>query len=269
MDLALCKHHAQSRSGYFSRLAFVNASLWRGATHRVRSSGEMWWYIPCNKTGCCPPFLGPPTGENIVSNTTPHQNLTHSELYFEPVRELVLALDALQQDLTRDPQPGHNLAPNQTHLLMSIETFGHRYEIVVWDVLMPHLIRNAPKLAPETVTALQDNHQIEKQLFDVLKLHSNAHGMNDEGSQSRVLASVNRLAGVLRGTLRLLECEVLVAVDSLPEEQKAALTAVVEHELMRVDSGTSASPPGVSRAMDVLDTEHQTPPVLRVPHVTT
>jgi hypothetical protein len=204
-----------------------------------------------------------------VSNTTPHPNQTHSGQYFEPVRELVLALDALQQDLTRDPQPGHDLAPNQTHLLMSVETFGHRYEIVVWDVLMPHLIRNAPKLAPETVTALQDNHQIEKQLFEVLKLHSNAHGMNDEDSQSRVLASVNRLAGVLRGTLRLLECEVQAAVDSLPEEQQAALAAVVEHELLRVDAGVTGSLQGVSQAMDVLDTEHQTPPVVRVPHVTT
>ncbi len=204
-----------------------------------------------------------------MSNTTPHQNVTHSEQYFEAVRELVRALDALQQDFTKDPQTGHDLAPNQTHLLMSIETFGRRYEIVVWDVLMPHLIRNAPKLAPETVTALQDNHQIEKQLLDVLKLHSNAHGMNDKDSQSRVLASVNRLVGVLRGTLRILECEVLVAVDSLPDEQQAALTAVVEHELIRVGSSASGSLPGVSLAMDVLDTEHQTPPVVRVPHVNT
>lgn len=204
-----------------------------------------------------------------MNHPAPHSDTARQEQFFGPVRELVRALEELQHGLELKPQKGQDPAPLQTHLLMSIETLGRRYEIVVWDVLMPHLIRNAPKLAPETVTALQDNHQIEKQLLEVLKLHSNAHGMTDTDSQSRVLASVSRLTGVLRGTLKILDCEVLVALDALPSEQQLALQAVVEHELQRVDSGNSSNIREASRAMDVLDTEHQAPPVARVPHVST
>jgi hypothetical protein len=200
----------------------------------------------------------------MVSNTPP--NNSKHDRFFSPVRDLISALEKLRHELAADSSQHAAPGTQQVHLLKSVETSGNGYEIAVWDVLMPHLIRNAPKLAPDTVTALQDNHQIEKQLLELLKLHAGSEGMNDEVSQARVLASVNRLVGVLRGTLRILECEVRVAFDDLPGEQRDALMAVMDNELVRVDSGETPSVRGVTRAMDVLDTDRSSPPILGTPH---
>lgn len=200
----------------------------------------------------------------MVSDTAPTPN--KRDRFFDPVRDLIGSLEALRHELAVDSKSHSSPGTQQVHLLKSVESSSIGYEVAVWEVLMPHLIRNAPKLASDTVTALQDNHQIEKQLLELLKLHAGSEGMNDDVSQTRVLASVNRLLGVLRGTLRILECEVRVAFDDLPGEQRDALMAVMDNELIRVDSGEVPSVRGVTRAMDVLDTERTSPPILGTPH---
>jgi hypothetical protein len=150
--------------------------------------------------------------------------------------------------------------------LKTIESLGRRYEVVVWELVMPHLIRNAPALASETVTNLQDNRRIEKQLLDGIGREVTGT-ITDQQSKARLITASGRLAEVLSATLDVLEAKVSAAFDALPDEQRQALTAIVEHELSRVDGGGDAATElSISRATQVLETDRSSLPIPRPPH---
>lgn len=188
-------------------------------------------------------------------------NGSRKDHLFGSVKELLTTIEQLQQIVIRDD----GLDLSCVHLLKSVHRQERRYEVLVWDILLPHLIRNAPQLAPETVTALRDNHQIEVRLFETLRLYGSADGMHDEESQVHLVASVNRLVGVLRSTLNILEHEVLLGFDALPSEQRLALIAVLDNEMSRFEHGERDAEE-VAREVDILDTDRTSLPVLHPPH---
>lgn len=202
-------------------------------------------------------------------NNVPLTQASRKDHLFGSVKELLATIEHLQQVVIRDDAPqqdsGEGLRGSSAHLIKSVESQERRYEVLVWDILLPHLIRNAPQLAPETVTALRDNHQIEGRLFETLRLYGSADGMHDEDSQVHLVASVNRLVGVLRSTINILEHEVLLAFDALPSEQRLALIAVIENEVSRFESGQSDAEE-VAREVDILDTDRTSLPILHPPH---
>jgi hypothetical protein len=206
-------------------------------------------------------------GDCIVNNVS-LINGSRKDHLFGSVKELLTNIEQLQQVVIRDDAFASSSDGNDrpgTALLRSVQRFERRYEVLVWDILLPHLIRNAPRLAPETVAALRDNHQIEGRLFETLRLHGAEKVMHDQDSQVHLVASINRLVGVLRSTLNILEHEVLLAFDALPGEQRLALIAVIDSEMSRFESG-KANVEEVARQMDVLDTDRTSMPILHPPH---
>lgn len=184
-------------------------------------------------------------------------------LFFDAAHRLVDTLERLRTTLTKDSDSGGNGDSEAALVRQLLDTINHltsHYEVVVWEVLMPHLIRNAPALASDTVATLQTNHQEEKQLREVFKPLPNA-GLADSVWRQELLDSAARLTEVLGDSLMRLETEVWSAFEVLSEEERRALIAVVEHEHARLEGSEAAPPTSVSRAIDVLESDRASLPV--------
>lgn len=179
---------------------------------------------------------------------------------FDPVTDLIHALELLQTNQPSEVDVDPHSGAASEELLQSLLTLARRYEVAIWEVLLPHLIRNAPQLAPETVAVLQDNHRAERQLLDALAPRSREPQAQHEGRRARAIASLHQLVDALRETVRLLETDVLAAFDALPDEQQLALVAVIEHELLRVDGPDREPTSSVSRAIGILETARSSLP---------
>src|SRR5690606_5885113 len=178
----------------------------------------------------------------------------------DSLEELVRTLEPLRHDSPQatDPQPGPRASPRSVEAWRSIEALARRYEVVVWEVVMPHLIRNAPQLAPEIVTTLQKNHQLEKELMDELSANASPNGASRNLPPAALLT---RLVNVLRETLGIGEADVSAALGAMPEEQRSAPLAVMEHERARVDGEADEPDEAVVQASDALETDRSSLPI--------
>lgn len=178
----------------------------------------------------------------------------------DSLEDLVRALEPLRHDPGAADSPRESAfeaSDSSEQTWRSIDALARRYEVVVWEVVMPHLIRNAPQLAPEVVATLQKNHQLEKELLD----EGFQGPPNGETRRAHTIASITRLVTVLRETLGIIESDVTAAFEALPEEQRSALLAVVEHELARVDGDADEPDESVLQAIDTLETERSSLPI--------
>ncbi len=156
-------------------------------------------------------------------------------------------------DALADPQGS---ASHPALAVDAVDELARRCEIGVWEVLMPHLIRSAPELRADTVTRLQDNHQLEKQLLDVVL--GRVAGA-ESGSVPPELRA--RLVSTLRSSLDLLQAEVAPAFDALPGEQRQALIDVLEHERLRAAGEDPGPANRVAEAVDTLETDRSSLPL--------
>jgi hypothetical protein len=182
-------------------------------------------------------------------------------LLFEAPKQLLQLSERLQMKLAQRPGADSMSTAATAQLLESIDATACRYEVVIWEVLMPHLIRSAPELASATVTTLQDNHRVERELQDVLKEATTDGSLATHDGHARVRASTDQLVEVLRSSVAIFETEVSTAVDTLPTDQRQALAAVVRHEQARSEGKGDGIEPGVSRAIDQLERDRNSVPI--------
>lgn len=177
----------------------------------------------------------------------------------QPARDMV----RIGLGIREAPTGGPDAELHMKGELDAIDDAARRHEIMIWEVLLPHLIRNAPTLASETVTTLRDNHREEKQLITALR-ETLAGAASATPAPDQVEATATDLVEVLEKTLELLHGEVTEAFESLPREQREAIDAVARHELSR--SGPDDDMPSVAKAMAILEGDRNSLPAVRPPH---
>src|SRR5690606_20046311 len=99
---------------------------------------------------------------------------------------------------------------------------------------------------------------LEKELMDELSANASPNGASRNLPPAALLT---RLVNVLRETLGIVEADVTAAFEALPEEQRSALLAVIEHELARVDGEADEPDEAVVQAIDTLETDRSSLPI--------